>query len=565
VKRQIGLVAISLSMAALGGPQSLQSAFAADTNAGQPLQATAPADSCSKLGSLKLKDVKIVSATSLAEGAPIPNAGLLPMFGNTPVLGKASTPMCRVVGRIKPTATSDIGFEVWLPANGWNGRLHGIGIGGFAGVIDYFTLGSAVKGGQVGLATNTGHSGTMQEYGWAVGQPEQVRDYSWRGVHLSTVAAKKLVAAYYGRGPDKSYFVGCSGGGRQGLVAAARFPEDYDGVLAGAPAASFTKLAMSLTNTVQAQSVPGAAIRFEQAKFIQSEVVKQCDGGDGQVDGLIADPRQCRFDPAKLSCSVSSSPQCLSDPQITALGRIHAGPRSSKGVQLAGGYLPSGSESGDPSPMLGWEGYLLQSPKGIPGGEGLANGMLGALIQKPFATPATFDWERHAKMLRKASRELDAPLDLSKFFARGGKLVIWHGWADAAIPPEHSLDYYNAMLRRSGAKASGSSRLFMVPGVQHCFGGAGSDSFGSSGAPGPNETAERNMVLALQDWREGKRPAPETLVARRGHSGGMMGAGTPGPERQRRLCAWPKREALKPGGDPDKAESYTCEKAGAQK
>jgi Tannase and feruloyl esterase len=398
----------------------------------------------------------------------------------------------------------------------------------------------------------------MQDSAWAKGQPEKVRDYNWRAVHLSTVAAKQLVSAFYGRAPDKSYFVGCSGGGRQGLMEAARFPDDYDGVLSGAPAASFTHLAMALTNSVQAQNAPGAAIRPEQAKLLQEEVLKQCDGGDGQLDGLVADPRQCRFDAAKLACGTSSSPQCFSDPQLAALRRIHAGPHNSAGRQLAGGYLPSGSEAGDPAPQLGWEGYLLRGKAGKPGGEGLADGMLGALIQRPFATPSSFDWVRHPARLRAASREIDTPANLRRFFARGGKLIIWHGWADAAIPPEASLNYHGDVLRQSGARASGSVRLFMVPGVQHCFGGKGTDTFGQSGAPGPNETPERNMVLALQNWAEGSSAAPDSFVGRRGHGGAMMGAGTPGPERQRLMCAWPRKDVLTPGADPDKAASYSC-------
>ena len=527
--------------------------------AAQAPVAVTPADACVGLASLRLANVTITAATSLAEGAPVANSGLSPMFGNATVVGKAPAAMCRVAGRIKPTATSDIGFEVWLPSAGWNGRLHGIGIGGFAGAIDYYTLGSAVKAGQAGVATDTGHRGTMQEYGWAVGQGEKVRDYNWRAVHLATVAAKQLVAAYYGRGPDKSYFVGCSGGGRQGLMQAGRFPADYDGIVSGAPAASFTDLAMAFTNSVQAQNAPGAAIRTEQAKLLQEEVLRQCDSGDGQVDGLVADPRQCRFDAARLSCSVSSSPQCFSEPQLAALRRIQAGPKNSAGRQLAAGYLPSGSESGDPAPQLGWEGYLLRGKSGKPGGEGLADGMLGALIQKPFATPASFDWDKHPAQLRAASREIDAPVNLRRFFARGGKLILWHGWADAAIPPEATLNYHGAMLRQSGARASDSVRLFMVPGMQHCFGGLGPDSFGQSGAPGPGDTPERNLVQALQNWTEGKRAAPETLTARRGHGGGMMGAGKPGPERQRLLCAWPKRDVLNAGADPDQAASYRCE------
>lgn len=183
--------------------------------------------------------------------------------------------------------------------------------------------------------------------------------------------------------------------------------------------------------------------------------------------------------------------------------------------------------------------------------------MLGGLIQRPFATPASFDWERDPARVRAASRELDAPLDLSRFFARGGKLILWHGWADAAIPPEATLNYSAAMHGRSGARAADAVRLFMVPGVQHCAGGTVAASFGQAGAPAPGETPERDMVLALQGWREATRPAPETRVARRG-MGGFFGAPSQGPERQRRLCAWPKKEVFLQG-DPDKAESYGCQ------
>jgi pimeloyl-ACP methyl ester carboxylesterase len=519
---------------------------------------TTTSDACGQLARLRLKGVSITMAASLAEGAPVPNSGLSPMFGNAAVVGKAPAAFCRVVGRIRPTPASDIGFEVWLPSKDWDGRLHGVGIGGFAGAIDYYTLAQAVRAGQAAVATDTGHRGTMQESSWSKGQPEAVRDYSWRAIHLSTVAAKQVVRAFYGRGPDKSYFVGCSGGGRQGLVEAARFPDDYDGIVSGAPAASFTELAMALVNAHQAQTLPGAAMRPNQTKFLQEEVLRQCDAGDGQQDGLVADPRQCRFDPGKLLCSNSSSQQCFSDAQVGALRRLHAGPKNSAGLQLAGGYLPSGSESGDPAPMLGWEGYLMSGGSGSSAGRGLADGMLDGLIQKPFATVESFNFDRHPPRLRAASRELDAPPNLSRFFARGGKVIIWHGWADAAIPPEATLRYHAAMVRQSGARAKNAVRLFMVPGVQHCFGGKGADSFGQSGAPAPSETPERNMILAMQHWTEGKRSAPDTFIGRRGHGGGMMGAGAPGPERQRLLCAWPKQAVLQAGADPDRASSYTC-------
>lgn len=569
-----GIGTAALSLATLFGTAALP-LFPA---AGQAVPATtspstfaAKDDACSGLARLKLKDVTITVATSIAEGEAVPNAGLMPMFGKAPTVAKGLPAFCRVAGHIRPEAGSDIGFEVWLPnkdrankdrankdgaGKGWDGRLHGIGIGGFAGGIDYFTLGLALKGGQAGVATDTGHSGTMMESGWAKGNPQRVRDYGWRAVHLSTVTAKRLVSAFYGRGPDKSYFVGCSGGGRQGLMEAARYPKDYDGILSGAPAANFTNLAMAMINPIQAQLSAQAVIRPEQVKLLQTEVIRQCDGADGQPDGLVADPRQCRFDVAKLACGTADAAVCFSPPQIAALQRIHTGPRDSSGRQLAGGYLPSGAEAGAPSPQLGWEGYVLGGNRKS-GGQMLADGILGDLIQRPFATSASFDWDKDPARLRAVAADLDAPADLRRFFARGGKLILWHGWADAAIPPEATLDYHDTMLRASGARAKDSVRLFMVPGVQHCTGGTGPDSFGQNGAPKPSDAPERNMVAALQSWVEGSRAAPETLIGRRGH-GGMMGLPEASPERQRLLCAAPKTAVLQPGGDPDLAANYSC-------
>lgn len=520
-----------------------------------------PASACTDLVGLKLADVEIVSATSQAAGAPVDGARLPGMNGNPgegpPVTGLPA--FCRVAGRIHPEPGSSIRFEVWMPSTNWDGRLHGIGIGGFAGSIDYLTLGLALKAGQAAVATDTGHEGGSLDSAWAKGHPERVRDYGWRAVHLSTVAAKQLIQALYKRGPDHSYFVGCSGGGRQGLMEAARYPEDYDGIMAGAPAASFTELVIGMVNPLQAQLQPGAAIRPEQARLIQTEVLKQCDGIDGQVDGLVADPRRCHFDVAKLGCGTSNSPQCFSAPQLAALRRIYAGPRDASGRLLAGPYLPSGSEPGNPAPGLGWDGYLLAKPGAQPAAEALAGGVLQNFVQKPFATTATFDFNRDTPRLRAAMAvDMDAAPDLHRFFERGGKLVLFHGWADAAIPPENTLRYHSSMLRLSGPRAARSVRLFMVADMQHCLGGTGPDSFGQMGAPKPDDAPEHNIVAALQSWVEGHRPAPESLIGYRG-LGGLMGIPVVAPEKQRLICAWPNRDVLTPGGDPDKAASYSCQ------
>ena len=541
-----GVAALALAAAA--------SLLGAAPSKAQPAAGVA-VDACGQLAGVAIARTEIVSANAQAAALPVAGARLPGMSGNAgegPAVSGLPA-FCRVVGRIHPEPGSDIRFEVWLPASGGDGRLNGIGIGGFAGSIDYLTLGLAVKAGQASVATDTGHQGSSFDSSWARGHPERVRDYGWRAVHLSTLAAKALVAAYYQRAPAHSYFIGCSGGGRQGLMEAARFPEDYDGIVAGAPAASMTDLVPAMVNPVQAQLAPGAAIRPEQAELIQSEVLKQCAASDG----LVADPRQCHFDVAKLACGTSSSPQCFTPAQMAALRRIYAGPRNASGRQVAAAYLPSGSEPGNPAPALGWDGYILAKPGAHSQAYPLAQGALQDFIAHPFATAESFDFDRDTPRLKAAlSGDLDAPPDLRRFFQRGGKLIVWHGWADAAIPPGATLRWRAAMLRASGPLATHSSRLFMVPGVQHCMGGAGADSFGQLNAPKPGDTPDRGMAAALQAWVENNRP-PDALVGRRG-LGGLMGIPSAGPERQRLLCAWPRNAALTKGAGPDSAASYTC-------
>lgn len=489
-------------------------------------------------------------------GQKLANVEILSAVAQPAVASTAMPAFCRVAGKIVPEAGSDIRFEVWMPSAGWDGRFYGVGLGGYAGSIDSMTLGLAVRAGQAAVATDSGHQGSPMDSTWAKGNPQRVRDYGWRATHLSTVAGKQLVKAFYGRDADRSYFVGCSGGGRQALIEASRFPEDYDGVVAGAPAASWTDLAIAMINPIQAQLPPGSAIRPKQAALIQEEVVRQCDTVDGQIDGLVADPRQCKFDASKLACGTSKSAQCFAPAQVTALQKIYAGPRDAKGRPVAGAYLPSGAEVGTPSPQLGWEGYLLRGDS-KPGGDTLVSGLLRDLVQTPFATPETFNFNTDPARLKSAlSADLDASPNLKRFFARGGKLILWHGWADAAIPPEATLQYHKAMLKQSGARAKASSQLFMVPGMQHCMGGTGPGSFGQMNAPQQGDTPERSVVSALQAWVENGRK-PETLVARRG-IGGLMGIKASGPEKQRLLCAYPKRAVLQSGADADRASSYHC-------
>lgn len=517
-------------------------------------------DACAKLVKLTLDQVEIASAKTypagaLVDGAVIPDP--LSQGPGTPVAGLPA--FCRVIGHIHPEAGSDIKFETWMPSANWDGRLNGAGNGGFAGSIYYPDLAAAVNGGQSGVSTDTGHTGIGIDASWAKGHPERIRDYGWRAVHLSAVAAKELIVAFYGRNPDHSYFMSCSNGGRQALMEASRFPDDYDGVLAGAPAADYTNLIMSMINTVQAQLPPGATIRSEQASLLKSEVLKQCDALDGQIDGLVSDPRVCKLDVTKLACGVSNSKECFAPAQLVALKKIYAGPHDSSGRRVAPGYPPSGAEVGNGWNVWIFSGALMRSLHTF-----FPDAVLKDFVPHPFADTASFNFDTDPVRLRSEfGRNVNVPPGMQQFFDRGGKLILWHGWADAAIPPEATLEFRQAILRASGPQAKNSMRLFMVPGLQHCVGGTGPVVFGQVSPPPPDAVPERNIAAALQAWVE-KGRVPDSVVGRKGmtmaeNMGAMLQSqAMPSTRSERLICAYPAKAMLRPGADPEQASSYSC-------
>lgn len=526
-----------------------------------PVQArpgAATAESCSRLAGLKLVHVRIISAVVQPAKLPVPGSFLPGIDGVTrgpPVSGLPA--FCRLIGHISSEKGSDIRFEVWMPRQDWNGRFTGAGNGGFGGRINYVDMANAIEVGQASASTDTGHDDDSMHSAWARGRPERVRDFGWRAMHLTTVNAKKIIVAYYGRGPAKSYFVGCSNGGRQALMEASRFPSDYDGIVAGAPASRESTLAMALTWTVQTQRPAGAALRPQQAKFLQGEVLKQCDMLDGQADGLIDDPRLCKIDTAKLVCGTAKSLQCLAPEQAQALSRIYAGPPKSGGRTVAFPYSASGAESGLPVPSFGWEDFLMAGGSQRTIDEIFSTGLLQDLNPDPFASPITFNWNDHPARFRAAiGPQLDAGVDMRRFFNRGGKLLIWHGWADAAVPPLQTIAYYEELRRNSGPRAARSVKLFMIPGMQHCFGGPGATIFGQFGAPDQRETPERNVAMAMQRWVEARR-LPNSLVGRKGLD---PTAPRSANDKERLHCAYPARAALISNEDPDKAASYVCKR-----
>ena len=285
----------------------------------------AQAASCDSLRTLKLSDTTVTSAAEVAAGgfAPADEKWSAPLFKSLPAF-------CRVTATLKPSTDSDIRIEVWMPLTGWNKRLEALGNGGFAGRIYHGILGEAILRGSAAVETDAGHEADDTDGRWALGHPEKIADWGWRAIHEMAAKAKAIVRAFYNSGPERSYFSGCSAGGRQGLMEAQRFPADYDGILSGAPANDWSALMASFGWEMQATE-GDAYIPAAKLPAISAAVLKACDSADDIRDGIINDPRACHFDPEVMLCKQGDAADCLTAPQIGALKKIYAGPRTSKG------------------------------------------------------------------------------------------------------------------------------------------------------------------------------------------------------------------------------------------
>jgi feruloyl esterase len=460
---------------------------------------------------------------------------------------------CRASGVLRPTADSRITFEVWLPAENWNGRFQGIGNVGFGGSIDYMALVKALQAGYAAAATDTGHQAAVTDAVWARHQVEKLVDFGWRALHLTTVAGKSLAKAFYGSPPRYSYFNSCSNGGRQGLMEAQQFPQDYDGIMAGSPAYNWTGLYTDYVWNAQALSKAGAAISAAQTSAIKERVLAQCDALDGIDDGLINDPRRCTVDTQKLLCTDGESDSCLTTPQIRALEAIYQGPRTSDGTPIYFGF-PPGGETAPGSP--GWELWIFGADPGQSLQQVLGSNFIRYMVgAAEHWVPADFDFDHDFGPLeKKIAPALNATNpDLSRFAAHGGKLILYHGWSDPAIPATGTIAYRDQVLRQMGERrADDFIRLFMVPGMHHCAGGTGPSDFGQGGAPVPGADPATNLAAALETWVEAGTPPGQVIAhtapATQGNDSVRTGL----------LCAYPKTALLRQGADPMLAESYTC-------
>jgi feruloyl esterase len=505
---------------------------------------------CDSLAQLALANTKITLAQSVPVGAFAPPPAPNPMPGMQASY-KDLPAFCRVVAEVSPTADSAIKMEVWMPTTGWNGKYQGQGNGGFAGMIGYSALGAAIKRGYAAAGTDTGHTGG--DAAWALGHPEKVIDFGYRGIHEMTLKAKAIIDAFYGNNLQHSYFASCSDGGREALMEAQRFPEDYDGILAGAPANFWTHLLVDAMWVNQATTLdPASYIPAGKLPAIGAAVLAACDAQDGVTDGILNDPRQCHFNPATLLCKGADSNSCLTAPQVVALEKIYAGPHDSAGHQIFPGYMP-GAEEGPG----GWAPWITGSAPGRSLLFFFGTQFFSDMVYEQAAWDyKTFNVDQGTELAdAKTARALNATdPNLKHFRSRGGKLILYHGWSDAAIPAPNTIDYYNSVVAALGQPATDTFlRLFMAPGMQHCGGGPGPDSFGQ-GANSPPYDPDHNIYTALEQWVE-KGIAPSKIIATKYVDDSNHAQGV---KMTRPLCMYPQVAKYKGAGDTNDAANFVC-------
>jgi len=514
---------------------------------GQP--APSETQKCEALAKLNLPNVTI--ATAGAEGAgqfagprhPFTGADLTPFYKTLPAF-------CRVVAKAHPSSDSDITIEVWMPLDNWNGKLQGLANGGFAGAINYLELGASLQHGYVATGTDTGHAGSPIDAAWALGHPEKIIDFGHRGIHEMTRVAKLVIPQFYGSAPKRSYFAGCSDGGREALMEAQRYPEDYDGILAGAPANDWIGLlSLAVVDTQALTATPASFIPPAKVANIGKAVEAACDKLDGVADGVLNDPRQCRFNPASVQCKEGQDANdCLTAAQVSALETIYAGIHDPSGRTIFPGYLP-GAEQGE-------GGWALWITGPAPAKSLMAYFGLGYYANMVYDEKnwdyKSFTVESGMKTAtRKTAEALNAiNPDLSAFQRRGGKLILYHGWNDPAIPALNTVNYYQEVIAKMGRSAADSfTRLYMVPGMQHCGGGPGPENFGEA-LDAPSTDPQHNIRITLENWVE-KGTAPSSFIVSKQASANS-------PEITRPLCPYPQSAKYKGAGDPNQAENFTC-------
>jgi feruloyl esterase len=425
---------------------------------------------------------------------------------------------------LTPTADSHIELEVWMPAENWNNKYQAIGNGGWAGGIQGFVqMQTALREGYATSGNDTGHKGADPVFG--LNHPEKLVDFAYRANHEMALKSKALITAFYGKAPRFSYWNGCSTGGRQGLMEAYKYPEDFDGVIAGAPANYQTHLhAWDMMVGTAIRKDGQHSVSAPKLAALNKAVLAACDAADGVKDGVLNDPRKCKFDPGTLLCKAGKADDCLAPPELESVKLVYSSAKKKNGELIFPGKEP-GSETG-------WTQILGNTP---------APPMLsmGSFMYATYQD-ANWDWrkfdlERDTAAADEKFGYVNAPPDLAAFKNHGGKLLLYHGWNDTAISPENTVNYYESVLKKMGGKQDNWVRLFMEPGMQHCQGGPGPDQF--------------NKVAILERWRE-SNSAPDMILASHVTGNNI--------DRTRPLCPYPQVAVYKGAGSTNDAANFSC-------
>jgi feruloyl esterase len=506
-----------------------------------PPVATPKACTTDALAGITLANAVMTAASGVPAGTYAPPSGApqqnLPAF-------------CRINAQATPTSSSLINFEIWVPeGTAWNGKLVVTGNGGYSPSLSYGDMAYAMRQGYAVVGGDTGHqSADPNAMFWGVNQPEKIADWGSRSIHAITAPARALVAGLAAKEPTRSYYYGCSTGGHQGYAQIQRYPEDFDGVIAGAPGNNRTRLNVEFMHRFLSNRATGAntpvILTSAKAALITQRAVAACDSLDGVTDGVMEDPRACttaQFNIDALQCAGADAPDCLTADQVAVAKKIYAGPKNARtGAQIYPGY-PVGSEAGWPAywgstePVRAdyWRLWVFENPQW---------------------NWWTFDYDRDLAFAdAKISPLVDQTnADIGAFKARGAKVIVYQGWQDPVVNPIDTIAYVDRVKALQGSQAEVDSflRLFVVPGMGHCSGGSGATNFGNGGAASPTPSADHDVLMALDRWVE-TGAAPDRIVATRVVGGAAV--------RTRPLCPHPKKAVYAGAGSTDDAANFRCE------
>ena len=511
---------------------TLTDATAASPPVGVEGGALAGADNvpCGDLTSFSIMEGTVTSAYLVETGAftpPVAPGGRAPSRASVTRTYGGLPAFCRVIATLRPTNDSNITVEVWMPLSGWNGKYQAVGNGAFRGSISHSAMAAALANGYATSSTDTGHIGNTAEFG--LDHPEKVVDFGWRSLHLMAVLTKEVIAAHYDESLRYSYWNGCSAGGRQAMKMAQAFPEDFDGIVAGAPGQDWSgRAAGALRVASYLGSNPAARLSADDRLLVHAAAISACDAADGVVDGLIDSPQRCDFDPAVLQCEGAKNGSCLTAAQVGTVRMLYTSPVNPSTNREITGLVP-GSELNWTD--LGWTNSARST--GLELYRYLVYG-------DPNWTIDRFDFDTDIVKAEETDDETLNALDpdLKPFFARGGKLLAYHGWSDAQISPLNATQYYERVVESVGSaeEVHDSYRLFMAPGMGHCGGGEGPSVF--------------DKMALIEAWVEEGQAPDHVLATKFGPEGEV--------EMRRPLCAYPARAVYDGNGDPKREESFSC-------